>query len=254
MLLVVDIGNTNIVAALFDNDSLLCNWRMETRVNRTSDEYAVLLLNLLKTNKIDTSIKLDKGIISCVVPPLIRVWTSLFEQYFNIKPIITGPEINLGMPILYNTPKDVGADRIVNAVAAYEMYKQALIVIDFGTATTFDCISPKGEYVGGIISPGIKLSIDALFQKASKLPLVEFKKPEKVIGDFTVGSMQSGLFYGYVALVDGLVKRIKNEAGYQLKVIATGGLATLIESESETIEQVDELLTIKGLKILADRN
>jgi type III pantothenate kinase len=193
-------------------------------------------------------------IISCVIPPLLSAFEELCQKYFHLTPLIVGPGVKTGIPIHYDNPREVGADRIVNAVSAYEHYRKSLIVVDFGTATTFDCISARGEYLGGAISPGIMISSEALFQRASKLPRVELVKPETVIGKNTVASMQSGIVYGYVGLIDGIVNRMKEEMGDNPFVVATGGLAQLIAAESETIDEVDEYLTLKGLRIIYSKN
>jgi type III pantothenate kinase len=193
-------------------------------------------------------------IISCVVPPMLHILEPLCKKYFNIKPLIVGPGIKTGMPIFYDNPREVGADRIVNAIAAFERYKGDIIVVDFGTATTFDYISPKGEYMGGCICPGVMISSEALFQKAAKLPRIEIIRPKTVIGKDTVSSMQAGILYGYAGLVDGLVERIKGEVRSDPKVIATGGLAKIIAPEAKSIHVVDDMLTLEGLRIIYKRN
>jgi type III pantothenate kinase len=253
MLLVVDIGNTNIVIGVYQHESLRFHWRIMTDKDRTSDEYGMMFQNLLTFQAISAK-SIKAIIISCVVPPLIPAMEHMCKNYFQIDPLFVGAKINLGMPIKYDNPKEVGADRIVNAVAAYDKYKRSLIIIDFGTATTFDYITPAGEYMGGAIAPGINISSEALFQKASKLPRIEFVKPERVIGKDTTTSMQSGIMYGYIGLVDGLVNRMKAEVKTDPYVVATGGLAVLIASQSETIDEVDDQLTLRGLKIIYDRN
>jgi type III pantothenate kinase len=253
MLLVIDIGNTNIVLGVYDDKQLLNHWRLSTDIQRTVDEYAILINSLLYIEKMALG-DIDSAIISCVVPPLLIPFDIVCRKYIGIKPILVEPGIKTGMPILYENPQEVGADRIVNAVAAYEKYKKALIVVDFGTATTFDYITSKGEYAGGAIAPGIMISLEALFARASKLPRVELVRPKSIIGKNTVHAMQSGITYGYVSLVDGIVQRIKEEVRSDPYVIATGGLAGLIYKESDTINEVDEFLTLRGLKILYEKN
>ncbi|NTW16907.1 MAG: type III pantothenate kinase [Syntrophaceae bacterium] len=253
MLLVIDVGNTNTVLGLYDRDELVHDWRIRTVADHTVDEYGMLIYNLYKNAKGRPRVIKDI-IISCVVPTMLNILEPLCEKYFNVKPLIVGPGIKTGMPILYDNPREVGADRIVNAVAAYEKYGGDIIVVDFGTATTFDYISKKGEYMGGCISPGIMIASDALFNKTAKLPRVELSRPKSVIGKDTVSSMQAGILFGYASLVDGLVNRIKAEVKSDSKVIATGGLATVIAPETKSINVVDEMLTLEGLRILYTRN
>jgi type III pantothenate kinase len=254
MLLVMDVGNTNTVLGLFRGEELIHDWRIRTEVNATVDEFGVLFRNLFLTCELKMADVTDIA-ISSVVPPIINTLEGFCHKYFNVTPLIVGPGIRTGMPIFYDNPKEVGADRIVNAVAAYETYRQATIVVDFGTATTFDYISDRGEYLGGVISPGIMISCEALFQKASKLPRVEiFARPRSILAKNTIASMNAGIVYGYAGLVEGIVARIKAEAKKDLKVVATGGLATLIASECPAIDEVDDYLTLRGLKIIFDRN
>jgi len=254
MLLAMDIGNTNTVLGLFKDDQLVQDWRIRTEVNATVDEYGILIRGLFATCGFRTA-QLADVIVSCVVPPVLNAVEGFCRKYFNVTPFIVGPGIRTGMPIFYDNPKEVGADRIVNAVAAYEAYRRATIVVDFGTATTFDYISDRGEYLGGIISPGIMISCEALFQKASKLPRVEiFARPRSILAKNTISSMNAGIVYGYAGLVEGIISRMKREVNADLKVVATGGLASLIASECPAIDEVDDYLTLKGLKIIFERN
>lgn len=253
MLLVVDVGNTNTVLGLFDGDQLVHDWRIRTVVDHTVDEYGMLIYNLYKTSRI-SSRKIQDIIISCVVPPMLNILEPLCQKYFNLKPLIVGPGVKTGMPIYYDNPKEVGADRIVNAVAGYEKYKKDLIIVDFGTATTFDYVSEKGEYMGGCISPGIMISSDALFERAAKLPRVELSKPKSIVAKDTVSSMQAGIMYGYAGLVDGICDRMKAEVKSNPLVVATGGLAKIVAPETKSIDVVDEMLTLEGLRIIYLRN
>ena len=254
MLFCIDIGNTNTVFGVTENDQVLEHWRVRTEKDATADELGILIGNLFKSTEIEMS-DISHIIISCVVPPLLNAFEEFARRYFHITPMIVGPGLKTGMPIQYDNPKEVGADRIVNAVAAYDKYRTGLVVVDFGTATTFDCVSKDGAYLGGAIAPGVTISCEALFQKASKLPRVEiFAKPKNVIAKDTISSMNVGIIYGYAGLVDGIVNRIKKEMGQDLKVIATGGLAPLICEESETIEHVEEFLTLEGLMIIHKKN
>jgi type III pantothenate kinase len=253
MLLVIDVGNTNIVYGLFQGTELVRQFRVETAPRRTADEYAVVLRQLLAMHGIGAG-DVHAAILASVVPSLTEPMTQLVRRAFDKEALVVGPGIKTGMSILYENPREVGADRIVNAVAAYERVKGAVIVVDFGTATTFDCVTPKGEYLGGVIAPGIEISADALFQRAAKLPRVEIAKPPRVVGRNTVNSIQSGVVYGYVGLVDGMIARLQEELGYSTGVIATGGLARLIAPLSRTINEADDVLTLVGLRILYDRN
>lgn len=247
MLLCIDVGNTNIVLGIFQNDQMVNHWRIRTERDMTSDELSVLINNLFFPSHLRVK-DIKDVIISCVVPPLLSSFKEFCILNFNKEPMIVDHNLKTGMPIKYDNPKEVGADRIVNAVAAYQKYRTGLIVVDFGTATTFDYISHDGVYEGGAIAPGIIISAEALFQKASKLPRVEiFAKPKTVIAKETMSSINSGLVYGYAGLVDGVVDKIKGEKGPALTVIATGGLATLIKSESRNIDHIEKFLTLEGL-------
>lgn len=253
MLLVIDVGNTNTVLGMYRGKELVRSWRITTEKNRTVDEYAILIHELFRLSDIHFTDILDV-IISCVVPPMLNTLENLCGDYFQRKPYVVGPGIKTGMPIHYDNPREVGADRIVNAVAAYEKYHRSLIIVDFGTATTFDYISARGEYQGGAIAPGLGISSEALFERASKLPRVEFSRPPQVIAKNTVNSIQSGIFYGYVGLVDGIVERMIQEGKEDPLVVATGGLAGQIAPASRIIAAVDPILTLEGLRIIYTLN
>ncbi len=250
-LLAVDVGNTHTVLGVYEGKTLLDHWRIETSDSRTSDEYSVLIRGLLSGPE---GQGLEGVALSCVVPPMIRVITSVSRKLFGLEPLVVGPGVRTGMPILYDKPQEVGADRIVNAIAAFERTKTTTIAVDFGTTTNFDYITAKGEYVGGVICPGLGISAQALFARAAKLYEVELARPKGTVGRNTVHAMQSGLVYGHVAMVDGIVDRIQQENGVEAKVLATGGLASLLAEESRTIEVVDKYLTLDGLRILFERN
>jgi type III pantothenate kinase len=253
MLLAIDVGNTNIVYGLFDGERLVHKFRVESARGRTADEYAVALRSLLDMHDIDPG-SVDAAIIACVVPSLTEPMVSLVRSAFGRDALLVGPGIRSGMAILIENPREVGADRIADAVAGFDRARGGVVVVDFGTSTNFDVVTPKGEYLGGVLAPGLQISADALFTRAAKLPRVEIAKPPKVVGRNTVHAMQSGIVYGYVGLVDGLVERILAELGYPCAVIATGGLASLIAPLSRTITAVDDELTLIGLRILYDRN
>lgn len=250
----VDIGNTNIVLGLFVEERLEQDWRVRTEVNMTVDEFGILIRNLFSTCPYPVD-AVQHVIISCVVPPMLNAVEHFCRKYLDVNPLIVGPGIRTGMPILYDNPREVGADRIVNAIAAYDAFRQSTIVVDFGTATTFDYVSERGEYMGGVISPGIMISCEALFQKASKLPRVEiFGRPTSILAKNTIASMNAGIVFGYAGLVEGIINRMKRELKSNPKTVATGGLATLIAAECPAIEQVDDYLTLKGLKLIFERN
>ncbi len=259
MLLAIDVGNTNIVLGVFDGERLAESWRLATLRERTADEVGILLTHLFERSRIDLG-TVDGIILASVVPPLTRTMEEMAERYFGHQPLTVDPGANTGMPILYSPASDVGADRVVNAVAAYEMYGRAgtapVIVVDFGTATTFDAISAAGEYIGGVICPGIGISADALFQRAARLPRVDVRKPGSIIGRTTVTSMQAGLFFGYVSMVDGIVLRMRAEleGGPGAACIATGGMAEVLASETTAIQSVVPDLTLQGLRIIWARN
>jgi type III pantothenate kinase len=254
MLLAIDVGNTCTLLGVFEQDQLKAHWRVQTNPDRTVDEYAVLCEQLFALKGLSKG-DIDAGILACVVPPLQDVLVATMADHLELKPVVVGPGIRTGMPILMDNPKEVGADRIVNAVAAYEKVKSACIVVDFGTATTFDVVSGAGEYLGGAISPGIRVSAEALYRAAAKLPRVPVMRPRNVVGRSTEESIQSGIVYGYVGLVDGMVERmVRTLSLTECAVIATGGQARLIAGVSSYIREVDDFLTLTGLRILYGRN
>ncbi len=252
MLLAIDVGNTNIVYGLFDGEHLVHQFRVESARGRTADEYAVQLRALLDMRGVAPG-AVKAAIVACVVPSLTEPMVRLVES-IGREALVVGPGIRTGMAILIENPREVGADRIADAVAGFDKAQGGVIVVDFGTSTNFDVVTPKGEYLGGVLAPGLQISADALFARAAKLPRVEIAKPLKVVGKNTVHAMQSGIVYGYVGLVDGLVERLLAELGFSCTVIATGGLAPLIAPLSKTIGEVDDHLTLTGLRILYERN
>jgi type III pantothenate kinase len=253
MLLAIDIGNTNIAFGVFDGETLRATWNVATDINKTADEYAVLLLNLLPREGLAPT-DIDHVSIACVVPPLLTIFEELSQRYFKIPPLIVGPGVKTGVRICTDNPREVGADRVANAAAAHHLYGGPLIVIDFGTATTLDALSKEGDYLGGAIAPGIGIAAEALFERASKLPRVELIPPEHAIGKNTVTTMQSGIIFGYVGLIEGLVTRIKQELGGEAYVVATGGLAEVIATETKVIDTVDMHLTLLGLRLIHELN
>ncbi len=255
MLLVLDVGNTNIVAGVYRGEELLVHWRLSSDRNRTADEYGILIGNMFSYSNLSMKDVTDVA-ISSVVPPLSVPLARMCKRYFGKTPLLVGPGVKTGIFIKYENPREVGADRIVNAVAAFEKYKSKapLIIIDLGTAMTFCVVTESGDYLGGAIAPGIGISTEALFQRAAKLPRIELKKPRTVICRNTVKSMQSGIIYGYVGLIDGIVERMKEEMGGKAYVIATGGMAALLASETNAIDCVEPFLTLDGLRIIHSRN
>ena len=253
MIFVIDVGNTNTVIGVYEGDVLKYHWRVETNRNKTDDEYGMIIKSLIQHEGLSFD-QFDGIIISTVVPPIMFALEGMCKKYFGIKPLVVGPGIKTGLDIKYENPREVGADRIVNAVAGIHEYGSPLIIVDFGTATTYCYINEDKQYMGGAIAPGIGISTEALYTRASKLPRIEITRPESIIGKNTVAAMQSGILYGYVGQVEGIVARIKAQSNVEPLVIATGGLAPLIASESTAIDIVEPFLTLKGLQLIYKRN
>jgi type III pantothenate kinase len=257
VILVLDVGNTNIVIGIYDKKELLTEWRISTQMIRSADEYGIQFANLFKLANIEIS-QVDGVIISSVVPTIMYSLEHMVRKYFKLDPLVVGPGVKTGINVKYDNPREVGADRIVNAVAAHELYKKSLIIIDFGTATTFCAVRKNGDYLGGAICPGIKIASDALFQKAAKLPRVELLKPNEIICKNTVTSMQAGIVYGYIGQVDYIVDKMKSEmeslGEEDILVVSTGGLAKLISEQSKNVELVNPFLTLEGLRIIYEKN
>ncbi|MBF0615082.1 MAG: type III pantothenate kinase [Magnetococcales bacterium] len=254
MLLVIDIGNTNIVLGVYQKERLTHHWRIATRAGATADEYGIWMIQLFQWAGIEAR-KMTGAIAASVVPTVEAAVLGGVKRYLRVTPMVVGPGFKTGMAIRYDNPREVGADRIVNAVAAYHHLQSAAIVVDFGTATTFDLIGPQGEYLGGAIAPGLGISMEALFERTAKLPRVDCVRPANVVGRDTVGAMQAGVYWGYVGLVEGLITRMVTESGFApVRVLATGGLAPLIARDCPLIEEVDEFLTLTGLRMLYERN
>lgn len=253
MLLAIDIGNTTIILGVFEGERLLFFWRLSTRTEKTEDEHGALISDLLNINGLKTEV-IDGIIISSVVPPLTQIFEDMAKKYFNRKPMVVSSELDTGIKILYKKPEEVGADRIVNAAAAFHLYGGPVIIVDFGTATTFCYVTSRGEYLGGVIAPGLEISANALFERAAKLPKVSLSRPSRIIGDDTVTAMQAGLIIGHAGMVDRIVEEIKRDVGEDPYVIATGGLAELIAPESRTIKEIRPALTLEGLRLVYKRN
>jgi type III pantothenate kinase len=253
MLLVFDIANTNIKIGIFDKDKLRATWRISTGVQRMADEYAVMLLNLLKHQGIDVK-DITEGAMSCVVPPLLTTFNELFQRYFDIKPLVVGPGVKTGVRIRMDYQREVGADLVANAAAAITLYKPPIIVVALGTATAFAIVSKEQEYIGGVIAPGLGISAEALYTRTAALPRVELARPKKAIGSNTQAAMQSGLIFGWAGLIEGIVHRIQEELGEKATVVATGGYAGIIAQETKAIDEVNPNLTLIGIKVIHDMN
>jgi len=254
MLLAIDVGNTHTVIGVWAGETLSDSWRITTRTDRTADELSVLLNSLFEFRGSIATTEIKAAIVSSVVPSLTHTIVTMTQRLYGVRCLVVGPGLKTGMPIRYEDPREVGADRIVNAVAAYHRWPEGLIIVDFGTATTFDVVDPEGAYLGGAICPGIGISSRALFDYAARLPKVEFVRPKSVVGRNTVASIQSGLVFGYVGLVEGLIQRIKADVDFPCRVVATGGLAHQLAKETDQISLVDDGLTLVGLRIIYERN
>jgi type III pantothenate kinase len=253
MLLAVDIGNTNITLGVSEGEELRATWRIATVVDQMPDEYAVLMLNLLRHRGIDIA-NIEEGALSCVVPPLLTTFHELFQRYFNVSPLVVGPGVKTGIRIRMDNPREVGADRISNAAGAHSLYSGPVIVVALGTATAFDTVSKEGDYLGGAIAPGIMTAAEALFTHTSMLPSVELTRPKRAIGTNTIAAMQSGIIFGYVGLVESIVARIQKELKEKAKVVATGGYASLIAKETSIFDEVNPDLTLIGLRLIYEMN
>jgi type III pantothenate kinase len=253
MLMVFDIANTNIKIGLYDDELLIANWRISTDVHRMPDEYGIMLLNLLRKERIAAHEVTECG-ISCVVPPLLTIFNEMMLKYFHVKPLIVGPGIKTGVKIRYENPREIGADLIANAAAAIKLYETPIIIVALGTATAFAIVSKDAEYLGGVIAPGLGISLEALYTRTSALPRVDLVRPKKTIGQNTIAAMQSGTIFGWAGLIDGIVERVREELGEKAMVVATGGYANLIAKESSTIEKVNPELTLLGVKLIHDMN
>jgi type III pantothenate kinase len=253
LLLAIDVGNTKVAIGVYSGDTMVHNWRISTGRNKTEDEYGMLLMSLLRERGVSLK-EIDGAVLACVVPPVTPVLEKTISKYLGVEPLIVGPGVKTGINIKYENPKEVGPDRIAHAVAALKKYGAPLVVIDFGTATTFDAISSKGEYLGGIISPGIQTSLEALFEKAARLPRIELSKPPRAIGKTSAESMQSGMVYGFAGMVDSLVKRLTVEMKAEPYVVATGDFAEMVSQESESIKVVDPFLALDGLRLIHQMN
>lgn len=253
MLIAVDIGNTNIKLGIFDGDDLKVTFHLATHVDRTADEYAVIILNLLRQNEVEIS-GIKEGAISCVVPPLVTVFNELFGRYFNVQPLLIGPGVKTGVRIRFENAREVGGDRVSNTAGALSLYKAPIIVVAMGTATVFDTISKDREYLGGAIAPGIAIAAEALYSRTAALPRVELVRPKKAIGANTVTAMQSGIIFGYAGLIDGVVTRIQEELGEKATVVATGGYSSVIAKEAKTVDIVNPNLTLIGIKVIYNAN